>query len=55
MPFWLVKFSVSPDSIVGDRTVAPVRSMSLDATVTPESTATAAPPTVKVLVVPDGV
>ena len=41
-----------PDEIV---TVAPVRSVSLELTVTPESTATAAPPIVKVLVVPDGV
>ena len=57
MPFWLVKFSVSPDCSVPAEivTVAPVRSVSLDVTVTPESTATAAPPTVKVLVVPDGV
>ena len=36
-------------------TVAPVRSVSPDVTVTPESTATAAPPTVNVLVAPDGV
>ena len=41
-----------PDEIV---TVAPVKSVSVELTVTPESTATAVPPTVKVLVVPDGV
>ena len=42
-----------PDEIV---TVAPVKSAPpLKLNVTPESTATAAPPTVKVLVVPDGV
>ena len=41
-----------PDEIV---TVAPVRSASKDDTVRPESTATAAPPTVKVLVVPETV
>ena len=34
-------------------TVAPVRSVSLEVTVTPESTATAAPPTVNVSVVPE--
>ena len=57
MPFWFVKLSVSPDFSVPAEivTVAPVRAVSLDVTVTPESTATAEPPTVKVLVAPDGV
>ena len=57
MPFWFVKCRLSPDCSVPAEivTVAPVRAVSLDVTVTPESTATAEPPTVKVLVVPDGV
>ena len=57
MPFWLVKCSVSPVCSVPEEivTVAPVKSAPLKVTVTPESTATAELPTVKVLVVPDGV
>ena len=53
----MVKLSVSPVCSVPDEIVivAPVRSVAFELTVTPESTATAEPPMVKVLVVPDGV
>ena len=52
-----MKCSVSPVCSVPEEivTVAPVKSAPLKVTVTPESTATAELPTVKVLVVPDGV
>ena len=48
-----MKWSVSPVCSVPDEIVivAPVKSVSSEVTVTPESTATAVPPTVKVLVV----
>ena len=48
MPFWLVKLSVSPDWKLVIVIEAPVISVSLEVTVTPESTATAEPPSVKV-------
>ena len=52
-----MKCSVSPVCSVPDEIVivAPVKSAPLKVTVTAESTATAEPPTVNVLVVPDGV
>ena len=55
MPFCVVKFSVSPVCNVPDEMVmvAPVRSVSLELTVRPESTTIAEPPTVKVFVVPE--
>ena len=57
MPFWLVKWSVSPDCSVPAEivTLAPVRSLALGLPASPASTATAAPPIVNVFVVPEGV
>ena len=57
MPLWLVKCSVSPDWSVPAEivTLAPVRSLPLGLPVSPASTATAAPPSVKVLTAPEGV
>jgi hypothetical protein len=56
-PFWFVKLSMSPDCSVVAEIVsfAPVRSLPLGLPVSPESTATAAPPILNVLVVPEGV
>ena len=46
MPFWFVKLSVSPaSSVPGEMaTVAPVKSVSAELTITDGSTATADPP-----------
>ena len=57
MPFWFVKWSVSPVCSVPDEivTVAPVRSAEVEAYRHARVDCTAAWPTVKVLVMPDGV
>ena len=56
MPFWLVKASVSPVCKLAIVSVAPVRSVSKEVAVMPESTATAEWPSVNVCpVLPEGV